>query len=53
MRLNEFIYKINKPILFKQILTDSAASTWTPESLAALLNDEKLNFRIGKRFNCN
>lgn len=51
--LNDYIYQINRPILFKNILTSddnsNSAIDWTPEKLAYDLNNSKIDFRIGKR----
>ena len=54
VKLNEFIYKVNKPCVFRGILSANETSSntacdWTPSKLAELLADEKLTFRIGKR----
>jgi hypothetical protein len=53
MKLNECIYHSKRPCVFKNILTASEKSnealSWTQNSLASLLQDEVLVFRIGKK----
>ncbi len=56
IKLNEFIYKLNQPCVFKNILKASddesetnTAIKWTPDRLETLLKNEKLTFRIGKK----
>jgi hypothetical protein len=55
MNLNEFIFKLNQPCVFKNILkisSDKKSNTaveWTPSYLETLLKNEKLTFRIGKK----
>ena len=47
--LNQIIYKLKRPCIFKNILNESgSAFKWTPENLAALLKDNKIKFRMGK-----
>lgn len=52
-KLNEFIYKLNQPCVFKNVLvrcdTANSAVEWTPSSLETLLAHEKLTFRMGKK----
>lgn len=52
MKLNQYIYKIDRPVLFKNILKADEKSNcclkWTPETLAEFLNEKNLEFRIGK-----
>ena len=53
--LNEFIYKINKPCILKNILNKSklnennSASNWTFDRLDDILNSYKFKFRIGNK----
>ena len=51
--MNKFIYKLNRPCVFKNILvktdTSNSAIDWTPSSLESILKNEKLTFRIGKK----
>ncbi len=53
--ISKFIYKINQPCVFKEMMNPSAsrsnnsACTWTPKLLANLLGDKRLAFRIGKK----
>lgn len=50
--LCDFIFKIERPVLFKNILINkneiNSCINWTPEILAKILNEHKLEFRIGK-----
>ena len=59
-KLNEFIFKINRPCIFKNILehdeNSNSATKWDIEYLANMLKDEKITFRLGKKAshkNCN
>ena len=57
MKLSEFVFKVNKPCLFKNILTrpadqddqSNSAAKWTLDDLAQVLGDERLLFRMGSR----
>jgi hypothetical protein len=53
--LNEFIFKINKPCVFKNILTRdgniNSASEWTFANLTKVFANQKFAFRIGKKLN--
>ena len=47
--LNQIIYKLKRPCIFKNILNESgSALKWTPEHLAALFKENRLKFRMGK-----
>ena len=55
-KLNEFIFKLNQPCVFKNMLKASddesrtnTAIAWTPDRLESLLKNEKLTFRVGKK----
>lgn len=54
--LIEYIYKIDRPCLFKGIIQQSESDqvknsicNWTPDYLRNLFKDAKLTFRIGKK----
>jgi len=60
--LNKFIYKLEQPCVFKDMLKQkqttsscsssaivNSACSWTPKLLAKLFKDTKLTFRIGKK----
>ena len=58
MKLSEFIYKINKPCVFKNILKKSDENTnvaagWTLDDLSHVLGDERLLFRMGAKMKEN
>ncbi len=59
MELNKYLYKINRPCLFKNILkqtenlSNNSALTWTPKTLSKILNNTKITFRVGRNENCN
>lgn len=50
--LNKFIYKIDQPIIFKNILSKTdqknTASGWNFQNLAQIFQSETFEFRIGK-----
>lgn len=52
-KLNEFIFKLDRPCVFNEILFQSgqinSARLWTPEFLASLFKEKKLTYRIGKK----
>lgn len=58
MKLSEFVFKVNKPCLFKNILKRSdesnSAAGWTLDELSDELGDERLLFRMGlkQKENC-
>ena len=52
-KLNEFIFKLKRPCVFKNVLKDTEASKWTLENLADVFKNEKLTFRMGKLSNKN
>jgi hypothetical protein len=51
--LNEYIFKVNKPCVFKNMLTrvgeQNSACEWNFEKLASLLKNQTLTFRIGNK----
>ena len=54
LKLHEFIYELNQPCVFKNILkkceSSNTACEWTPENLAEqVLKNERLTFRVGRR----
>jgi hypothetical protein len=53
LNLSEHVFKLNRPCVFKNILVKNGdtniATEWSPESLANVLQDEVLVFRIGKK----
>ena len=59
IKLCEFLYKIDRPILFKNSLVfdnqsnKNSAILWTPESLRNVFEKKKLEFRVGNRNSCN
>ena len=57
LKLCDFLNKIDKPILFKNILVNengvNSATSWTPEVLESIFKNQKLEFRIGKIKTCN
>jgi hypothetical protein len=51
MNLSDFLFKIDKPILFKNILINenekcNSAADWTPQILANIFKEKKIEFRI-------
>jgi hypothetical protein len=58
LKLCEFLYKIDKPILFKNSLVfdkqsnRNSATKWTPENLKNVFQNKKLEYRVGKRSSC-
>lgn len=57
MSLNEFIYKINRPCILKNILQkpkkgdNNSALEWNFENLGKIFQNEKFTFRIGRKSN--
>ncbi len=53
LNLNEYIFNIKTPCVFKKILEFDGKSNsvfkWTPSFLINIFKDEKLTFRIGKK----
>jgi hypothetical protein len=58
LKLCEFLFKIDKPILFKNSLVfdnqsnRNSATKWTPENLRNVFQNKKLEYRVGKRSSC-
>lgn len=54
--MNDYIFKLNRPCLFKNILLDSetsnAAVKWTPNVLESIFGSEKFTFRVGPNEAC-
>ena len=52
MKLNEFIFRCETPLVFKGILKPqdhlNTATQWTMDNLSDLFKAEKFTFRIGK-----
>ena len=54
MKLCEYLYKIDRPCVFKGILKQKNGDSntcvdWTPDKLAGIFGNEKFTFRIGKK----
>ncbi len=53
LNLSQYVFKLNQPCVFKNILVKNGQSNiaceWTPESLVSILKSEVLVFRIGKK----
>lgn len=55
MKLSEFVFKVNKPCLFKNILKrpntgeSNSAAGWSLDDLSGVLGDERLLFRMGAK----
>jgi hypothetical protein len=52
MKLNEYIFKINRPLILRNIFFQTencnSACKWAPENLANIFDGENLTFRIGR-----
>ena len=51
--MNEFIFKLKRPCIFRNVLKDTEASKWTLDSLVEVFKTEKLTFRMGMLSNKN
>jgi HSPB1-associated protein 1 len=49
--LKDFVYKIDKPFVFKKEVSINCAPEWTLQSLVQVFGDEKFQFRIGRKQN--
>ena len=52
-KLNEFVFKVQRPCLFRNVLKNNSCCDWTPEKLVDIFQADKFTFRIGERRNEN
>ena len=48
-KLNEYIFKVKRPFVLKNMLKQCSALKWTPEKLTEFFKYECLTFRIGRK----
>lgn len=51
--LKSFIYKLDRPIVFKSSILKGEAKNWNLENICEVFSEEKFDFRIGKKQKSN